>query len=168
MASGGVNSALSRRGIHLRVLAQRAATAAVLPFGLKVLLLNRLGHALEPDARIAASVIITGRHLRMGAGSYVNQGCLLDATAPLDIGRRVHIGHRSMVLTTTHDAGTPEQRAGATRALPISIGDGAWLGAGVIVLPGAVIGEGPLAPHALHAGIPASERRLMVPRPGVL
>jgi acetyltransferase-like isoleucine patch superfamily enzyme len=178
MAAGGAgaaaNAVLSRNGIHVRTLAQKAAVASVLPFRARAALLNLLGHDLHRSARIANDVTITGARLRMHEGSYVNLGCLLDATAELVIGANVHVGHRATVLTSTHEPGPPSQRAGVNVVRPVRIGAGAWIGAEVLVLPGVTIGEGAvvaagavvtadLDPHALYAGIPAERRRLMHP-----
>ena len=51
---------LSRNGIHVRTLAQKAAVASVLPYRARAALLNLLGHDLHRSARIANDVTITG------------------------------------------------------------------------------------------------------------
>ncbi|MCD1270024.1 hypothetical protein B5M43_014515 [Microbacterium sp. MEC084] len=60
----------------------------------------------------------------------------------ITIGRNVDIGMRCTFITATHEVGGPSRRAGALRTAGIRIGDGAWIGAGVTVLPGVDIGDG--------------------------
>ncbi|MCZ4560902.1 acyltransferase [Rhodococcus sp. IEGM 1401] len=74
-------------------------------------------------------------------------------------------------MTGTHDIGTPEKRAAEpTRFRPVTIHDGAWLGAGVIVNPGISIGKGCIIapgavvtkdcePNGLYTGVPAVRKR---------
>lgn len=158
--------ALSRRGIYLLDLLQRLAVLPVLPFRLRVRLLNHLGARLDPTARIGASVSILGRGLVMGEGAFVNAGCLLEAAAEIVIGPRAHLGHRAVVLSTTHQIESERQRAGASRHLPVRIGAGAWIGAGAMILPGVTVGDGAVVaagavvvddcePRSLYAGVPA-------------
>jgi maltose O-acetyltransferase len=171
-----VNLALSRNGIHIRTVAQRAAVGALIPNGRRVALLNRLGHRIHPGVRIAPGVTITGARLQIDDGVFVNTGCLLDATADLAIGARVHIGHGASLLTSTHLPGGAACRAGDNVALPVSVGAGAWIGAGAIVLPGARIGEGTVVasgavvtgecePDSLYAGVPAVNKRWLAASP---
>jgi acetyltransferase-like isoleucine patch superfamily enzyme len=79
--------------------------------------------------------------LRVGSDCGFNDGCEFDLKAPITIGNHVAVGHEVRFLTTLH-------KEGSTTALPITIGDGVWLGArctihgGVTVGAGSVIGAG--------------------------
>jgi acetyltransferase-like isoleucine patch superfamily enzyme len=75
-----------------------------------------------------------------------------------------------MLLTTGHDLGPHEQRAGELTAAPIVVGDGAWIGARSVVLPGITVGPGAVVaagsvvttdcePDGLYAGVPAVRKR---------
>lgn len=110
--------------------------------------------------------IDAGEKLTLGAKSYVNTSVHLDLSAPIYIGSCVHIGPGSSLITSTHRLGEPKRRAGEVTASPIRIGDGSWLGARVMVLPGVEIGEGAvvaagavvienLLANSLYAGVPA-------------
>ncbi len=92
-----------------------------------------------------------GAHVTIGPGTFVNVNCVFLDSATIRIGADVLIGPGVQLLTVTHPLAArerivaPEERhAGAapyrTHARPIVIGDGAWLGAGTIVLPGVTIG----------------------------
>jgi maltose O-acetyltransferase len=80
------------------------------------------------------------------------------------------IGPRAMVLTSTHAVGGPGRRGGDSEYRPVTIGDGCWIGAGAIVLPGTTVAEGCViaagavvasdtAPQGLYAGTPARRLR---------
>ena len=98
--------------------------------------------------------------------SFVNGDCYIDATAEVRLGDQVHLGPGVRILTTSHEIGPPERRASTLTAAPVEVGDGAWLGAGSIVLPGSRVGagcivaagavvDGELEPGALYGGVPA-------------
>ena len=60
----------------------------------------------------------------------------------MTIGDRVKCGPNVSLLTATHDVDPQSRRDQVEFALPISIGDDCWLGAGVMVLPGVSVGKG--------------------------
>ena len=80
--------------------------------------------------------------LVIGANTGINSYCVFDLGGKITIGNRVHIGHNVLVLTTSHVIGPPAQRCGTFQFGDVTIGDGAWLGAGVIVLPHVNVGPG--------------------------
>jgi maltose O-acetyltransferase len=45
------------------------------------------------------------------------------------------------LITATHPTDPVPRRAALEQALPITLGDGIWLGANALVLPGVTIGE---------------------------
>lgn len=47
-----------------------------------------------------------------------------------------------MFVTSTHELGDKERRAGRNDVRGIEVGDGTWIGAGAIILPGVKIGKG--------------------------
>ena len=53
----------------------------------------------------------------------------------------MQIATNVQLLTATHPLDAATRRAAWESAQPITIGDGAWLGGGVIVCPGVTIGE---------------------------
>lgn len=74
--------------------------------------------------------------------AFVNYDCFFDTQGRIFIGKKVRIGMRCMFITGSHEYGTGEMRAGEPVMAGITVGDGAWIGAGVIVLPGVHIGSG--------------------------
>ncbi len=91
--------------------------------------------------------------------------CVFLDAAPITIGDDVQVGPGVQLLTSDHPRDPAERASGVEWAYPITIGARAWLGGGVIVLPGisigedAIIGAGsvvtrPVAPGAVAAGNP--------------
>jgi maltose O-acetyltransferase len=106
------------------------------------------------------------KHLVIGAGCFINSLVYIDAAAPVRLGDGVSIGHHVVMITSDHAIGPPEFRAGTLTPRPITVGNGAWIAAGVVVLPGVTIGPGAVvaagavvtqdvAPHTLVGGVPA-------------
>ena len=100
-----------------------------------------------------------GRHTHVGARTFVNFGLVALDVAPIRIGDDVQIGPYVQLLTPTHPLEPEPRRAKWEAAEPISIGDNAWLGGGVIVCPGVTIGEntvvgaGAVVTRALPPGV---------------
>lgn len=107
-----------------------------------------------------------GRDIVIGAGTRVNYRCFFDGSAPIRIGRKCGIGMEVLFCTTTHLIGPASERAGHVNPQPITVGDGCWIGARSVILPGVTIGDGCVigtgavvnkdcAPNGLYVGVPA-------------
>lgn len=94
-----------------------------------------------------------GVHIAIGAHTFVNMNVVMLDAADITIGSKVLIGPGVQLLTISHPLSladrlpadwTPAsgQSPYVTTASPIVIGDGAWIGAGSLVLPGVTIGAG--------------------------
>ena len=82
--------------------------------------------------------------LHIGAHTFINTPCYIDLNALVHIGAHVGIGHHVVIITSNHEIGPPQHRMGAIRPAPVTIGDGAWIAAGAMILPGVTIGPGAL------------------------
>lgn len=145
----------------------------LLPRAWRWRVLRRLGLAVE-ECAIAPRVWFGGRDVTIGTGTFVNYGCFFDTSAPIVVGRRVNLAMDVCLVTGSHELGPPSRRAGAFVARPITIGDGAWLGARVTVLPGVTVGAGAVVaagavvtedcvPGGVYGGVPARLLRLLDP-----
>ena len=92
-----------------------------------------------------------GRNIFMGNNVSVNMNCTFVDCNEIIIGDNVLIASNVQLYTATHPVELAEryvqnpetgQLVWHTYALPIKIGNGCWLGGGVIVLPGVTIGDG--------------------------
>ncbi len=85
--------------------------------------------------------LAVGSTVTIGEGTYINSGLVLIDDYTITIGKGVLFGTGVTLCTTGHPI-DPEKRAGGGMySFPITIGDGAWIGAGAIVLPGVTIGK---------------------------
>lgn len=121
-------------------------------------------------SRISAHCWFGGTKVAIGTGSFVSFYGLFDCSAPITIGSRCSVGPRVSFLTSSHEIGERVQRAGSATSSPIVVGDGTWIGANVVILPGVSIGPGCVVgagsvvvsdcdADGLYAGIPARRVR---------
>ncbi len=81
--------------------------------------------------------------LRIGSGCSVGRGSLIVAHESVDIGNDVFIAPYGYITDQNHtyaDLDTPIGRQWP-RNTPVVIGDGCWIGAGCVILPGARLGR---------------------------
>lgn len=161
-------------GIHLRLQLANMA-ARLMPHEVACLTRGRL--LAMAGFAIGAGTIFRGRphingartlyaNLSIGRDCMIGVGCTFDLQDRLSIGDQVTIGHEVMLLTSSHDIGPKEHRAGAMQRAPITIGAGAWLGPRCVILPGVTVGAGAVVaagalvnkdvpPNTRVAGLPA-------------
>jgi maltose O-acetyltransferase len=82
-----------------------------------------------------------GFNISVGERTVVNFDCIFLDCNRITIGDEVQITPSVHIYTATHPVDAKQRRAELEYALPVSIGDGAWLGGGTIVCPGVTIGE---------------------------
>lgn len=106
--------------------------------------------------------------LKVGTGSIIGDGAILDARRGLKIGENVNLSSNVSIYTLQHDHCKPDFSCQKNRNMEVKIGNRVWLGANVIVLPGVTIGEGAVCcagcvvtkdvePFSVVAGIPAKK-----------
>ncbi|QOI62385.1 hypothetical protein IG195_12470 [Arthrobacter sp. TES] len=141
---------------------------------------------LETGARVVPSAVLLApgpnHQIRLLAGSVVNRDC--EINGPMTLGKRsfinkggfvqghvtvgisVAIGPFVRIVTDNHEVGTPHRRAGKSHSLPVTIGNGVWIGASVTILGGVTVGDGSIIgagslvkddvpPNTVVAGVPA-------------
>jgi maltose O-acetyltransferase len=102
-----------------------------------------------------------GSTISVGAGTFLNYGCVLLDVAPIRIGSACQLATGVQLVTATHPVDPEPRRQGWEYGLPVAIGDNVWLGAGVIVCPGVsigddtVVGAGAVVTRDLPAGVVA-------------
>ncbi len=161
--------------LRLRLFAFRLASRLAPPghgSRYRAFLARRVGFEIGAGTRLLGTPRIAGgrrgfaRNLVIGRDCSVGLDCVLDLGAPIRVGDRVTLGHQVMILTTSHELGPREHRAGTLLVAPVVVGDGVWLGARCTILPGVTVGEGAIvapgalvtkdvAPHTRVAGAPA-------------
>lgn len=164
------------RNLHGRLLIAQALMALLPDYTftrLRTRLLRWAGFSLGYGVGFSGRPKIVGEgdiysKLSLGEYSYVNINAHFDLSDTITIGDQVFIAQHVMLLTNTHEIGDWSQRAGALLIKPITIEDGAWIGARSLILPGVTIGAGAIvaagavvtkdvAPHTIVGGTPAKE-----------
>jgi maltose O-acetyltransferase len=103
-----------------------------------------------------------GSQIEIGDRTFVNYDCVMLDPAPIRIGAHCKIASGVQLVTATHPVDPAARRDGWEHALPITIGDNVWLGAGAIVGPGVTIGDdtavgaGAVVMRDLPAGVVAA------------
>ena len=92
--------------------------------------------------RIGGAPRDLAKQLVIGEDCVIDLGCELELGETITIGNRVTLGAEVLILTTSHELGPREHRAGPLLRSPVVIEDGAWVGARATVLPGVTIGAG--------------------------
>ena len=105
--------------------------------------------------------------IQIGKGSQIGDHAILDGRRGLIIGENVNLSSNVSVWTLQHDYREPDFSC-RPEGGKVVIGNRAWLGCNVIVLPGVTIGEGAVCcagcvvtkdvePFSVVAGIPAKK-----------
>ena len=68
--------------------------------------------------------------------AFVNAGCTILDTAPVDIGERTMLGPNVQIYCAEHHKDAAQRAAGLEIARPVTIGDDVWIGGGAIILGG--------------------------------
>lgn len=129
------------------------------------------GTRIESNARINGGAEIFS-NLVVGRECEIGVDCVLDLGEKISLGDRVTLSPGVMILTSTHELDIREHRAGPVQLAPVSIGDGAWVGARTVILPGVAVGEGAIvnpgsvvnknvAPHTRVGGCPAVQLEVL-------
>lgn len=115
--------------------------SSAFPRGLRWRFLRLLGMDVE-SSTINGAVFIGSRRITIGEGAFINYGAFIDGADQVTIGARCSLGPRVVILTGTHEIGPRTRRAGRQKAGPVAIGDGAWIGANAVIMPGCTVGTG--------------------------
>ncbi|KHL01936.1 hypothetical protein LK10_14275 [Sinomonas humi] len=162
---------MKRRFIEI---AEHAALSPLVGMKVRWRVLRVLGWRELEHSHIKSGCVLNGHKLKTGDGCYFNRQVFIDASAQVTMGSHVQIGPRAMVLTATHRVGTPDVRGGEPWNRPVTIGDGCWIGAGAIIMPGVnvasgcIVGAGAIVtkdtqPDGIYAGVPAQRVRDLEP-----
>lgn len=141
-------------------------------FSLKRRLYTFCGLQIGKGVRIASSARFTGHGAcSVGDGTWVGLRAMIISSCKVEIGANVDIGPCVYIGTGTHEIDRVGVRsAGACMSLPVTIGDGVWIGANATILPGVKIGRkaviaagsvvvGEVSARTVVAGVPAVVKR---------
>jgi acetyltransferase-like isoleucine patch superfamily enzyme len=86
--------------------------------------------------------VVNPRNVSIGTNVAINHGVFLLGHSGISIGDDVVLSARCMLIDGSLALDEPGPMAGRTHCgAPITIGDGAWIGAGAIILAGVTVGR---------------------------
>lgn len=112
-----------------------------------------------------------GYNTSVGDYFFANHNCQILDGAKVTFGDHVFIAPNCLFTTAEHALDAEQRNAGLEIALPITVGNNVWIGAGTIVLggvtigDGAVIGAGSVVTKDIPAGVVAAGVPCRVLRP---
>lgn len=148
-----------------------ACAGPLIPLKRRALLYRLRGASIGSGTLIEDHVTICAGRVAVGHDCYLNEGCIIDpGESEISLGNDVGLGVGVILTAVSHNVGPSTRRAVGSKCAPITIGNGAWIGAGVIVLPGVTIGAGCIIgagavvtkdtePDSVYAGVPARKMR---------
>lgn len=83
-----------------------------------------------------------GYNIHIGKNFYANVNLVILDCARVTVGDNVFIAPNVGLYTAGHPLDAERRNTGREYALPISIGNNVWIGAGASILPGVTIGDG--------------------------
>ena len=123
------------------LLARFNATALDASVERRSLLTELFAHFGEDAVLLPSLRCDYGYNISVGRRTFINYDCVFLDCNRIAIGDEVQIAPGVHIYTATHPIDATTRRSGAEYALPVSIGDGVWLGGGAIVCPGVSIAE---------------------------
>lgn len=159
-------------GLWRDVVLNTVIASPAVPPRLRSVLLRRYGMDIGKRAYISPTVWFGSRRVSIGDGSFINYGCRFNTSSPITIGARCDIGTDVSFVTDSHEIRDHQRRAGANTSQPIFVGDGVWIGARAVILPGVKIGDGAViaagavvtkdcTSDGLYGGVPARRLRVL-------
>ena len=128
---------------------------------------------------VPGQAMVTDPVVRIGDRSMIGRGSHIVGHFQVDIGSDVQTGPYVYITDQNHGYENPDEVVHVQwpSDVPVIIGDGSWLGTGVVVLPGTVLGRntvvaagavvrGTFPDHCVLAGVPARIVRRYVPGSG--
>lgn len=161
--------AVRTRGMFRNVIQNRIAASYLMPWFLRRGIYNLLGNCVNTN-EVSPHCFLGGYRLHLGKDTFISYQCFFDLTAPVVIGQNCRVAFQTTFITSTHELGGRQMRAGDGIAKPIVIGDGVWVGARVTILPGVTVGDGAVIgagavvvsdceADCIYAGVPARKLR---------
>jgi serine acetyltransferase len=136
-------------------------------------------HVSMSAGMVPGQRMVTDPVVRIGDRCMIGRGSHIVGHFEIDIGDDVHTGPHVYITDQNHGYADPDQVVHVQwpSDIPVHIGTGSWLGAGVVILPGTELGRnvvvgagavvrGTFPDHCVIAGVPARIVRRYVPGSG--
>lgn len=129
-----------------RLLINTIGSSYALPSSVRKKIYKFAGLNVSKAREVRARCFFHSEHVTLGSGVFVNMNVQFHSGYNRDsgivVGDNTFIGMNVNLCTISHDIGDSTKRAGRDSNKGIRIGDGVWIGANAVVLPGVEIGDG--------------------------
>lgn len=131
------------------------------------------GISVGSNTHVKSDCYFEGNYICIGNDVFINHKCSFysynDKSSNISIGNNVTVAMGVTFCTHTHRIGYSNRRAEiGTVSRPITVGEGTWIGANALILPGINIGKGSIIAagavvtenckdNCLYAGVPAKK-----------
>lgn len=135
-------------------------------FGLKVKLLRWCGAIIGENVRICSSATFIGvGQLTIGDDVWIGPGCSMspNKNATIQIGSHIDIAPHVIILTGSHKIEPEgEHIGGEGYSESVVVGDGCWLGARSVLLPGVTLKQKTIVAAGAVVTKPIDEEKVLV------
>lgn len=100
------------------------------------------GVKLHKGVTVCPRCFVGNSNLEIGEGSFINYNVWFNTAGKIEIGKKCNIAYKVTFVTSTHEVSGSERRAGQAISNSITVGDGTWIGANAIIMPGVKVGSG--------------------------
>ena len=112
-------------------------------------------------------VTFESAQITIGDGCSIGAECYIEGNGRVDVGPDCLVGPQVMIITSIHPVGPHGDVSRLTEYCGVTIGQGAWLGSRVTIMPGVTIGPGVIVaagsvvtkdipgPGGIYGGVPA-------------
>lgn len=146
----------------------KLCASCLIPNKLRKFLYKISGIKIGKGVKICPHCFMGSGDIEIGENTFINYNVWFNTARRIKIGSRCNIAMKVTFITSTHEIGDINRRAGKSVSLPINVGDGCWIGANSTILPGISIGNGvivaagsvvnsDLLDNCLYAGVPAKK-----------
>ena len=144
-------------------------TSPLVPNGMRIEGLRRLGMTIGAGVSVESGVRFLGADVVIGDGAFINRDCFIDR-GPVRIGAGAGLAPGVMLASGTHAVGPSSRRWAENVWGTVTIGEGCWIGARSIVMPGVTVARGCIVgagsivtkdtePDGVYVGTPARRIR---------
>ncbi len=128
--------------IYRDIIYNKICASVLIPNKLRSYFYRLGGIRIHKGVNVCAHCFVGGPNLEIGEDTFVNYSCWFNTAAKITIGKKCNIANKVTFLTSTHEIGDINRRAGKHVPKEITVGDGTWIGANATILPGVNIGAG--------------------------
>ena len=117
-------------------------SSLIIPSRFRRFLYKMGGAKIGKGTFICPNCFVGNNNLTIGNNVFINYNVWFNTAGGINIGNNCNIAYDVKFVTSSHNIGSCERRASGSNDKSIVVGDGTWIGASTVILPGVIIGKG--------------------------